>query len=171
MTHVAEMSSLELEEFHEELKLLSGAGVEGPGNEASVEEEDLRELSIAVPQSLPPGLWGDDSMKEVVIPSDTLDSIVRRYDSTSWSATGGKSSDTGAGTKPPVAAASWHGSPTSTGLTQRRGEKEGGAIGSMDMRGVSGARLARPSVGSRARALMLRAGSSPEGQRPGEVRG
>ena len=90
-----------------------------------------------------------------------LDSIVRRYDSKSWSATGGRSSsapsDNGVRTTP--AAGAWRKKPA----LPRDVSKEGGA-----MRGVGGAATrARPKISGRARALRLR---SEEYQRPGEVR-
>ena len=159
------------EEFLEESKLLSGI---------TDDSEDELEFRIAVPLSRPRGTCGE-WMKEIVIQPEVLDSIVCRYDSTSWSATGGNSSsvisDVGKSTKP--AATAWKRKPVTTTdrsappSTMKRGmTKEGGANGSMlDMRGVSvGATRTRSVIGSRARALMLRAESSQDSQRLGEVR-
>ena len=136
---------------------------------STVTDEFLEEkrFPIAVPHSRPRGTWGE-WMKEITIPKEVLDSLVRRYDSTSWSATGGKSStaanDDDARTVP--AAGAWRRKPV---LPQepRDVSKEGGA-----MRGVCGAAAARsrPKSSGRARALRLRSESSLEYQRPGQVR-
>lgn len=122
---------------------------------------------VRVPHSRPRGTWGQ-WMKEITIPQDALDSLVRRYDSKSWSATGGRStnlpSNSSARTAP--AAGGWRSKPTLQPDRMQQGRevsKEGGA-----MRGVgNGAK--RPKSSGRARALRLRAESSLDYQRPGVV--
>lgn len=121
---------------------------------------------VTVPHSRPRGTWGQ-WMKEITIPQDALDSLVRRYDSKSWSATGGRSSnlpsDGSARTAP--AAGAWLKKPTlqPDRIEPRDVSKEGGA-----MRGVAGG-AKRPKSSGRARALRLRAESSLDYQRPGVV--
>lgn len=123
---------------------------------------------VTVPHSRPRGTWGQ-WMKEITIPQDALDSLVRRYDSKSWSATGGRSSNlptnTSAGTAP--AAGAWRKKPTLQPDRNQPGprdvSKEGGA-----MRGVGGG-AKRPKSSGRARALRLRAENSLDYQRPGVV--
>ena len=134
-------------EFLEEAKILS------------TEADDEEEFPITVPHSRPRGTWGQ-WMREFKLPPDALDSIVRRYDSKSWSATGGRSSDRASSTGP--TRLSWSGVARGRDVT-----KEGGATASM--RGVTRPFRSTTSSG-RARALLLRPGTPQEEvRRPGEV--
>ena len=157
---LAKMSSYK--EFLEEARILSSTTA--PSN------EDIP-IPITVPHSRPRGTWGQ-WMKEFTLPPDVLDSIVRRYDSKSWSATGGRSSarvpGEGSRVSSTSAALSW----SSVAGSRDGATKEGGATTTArTMRGVStsGARR-RPMTSGRARAL-LRHSETPqkEARRPGEV--
>lgn len=129
-------------------------------------QEEIK-FPTRVPHSRPRGTWGQ-WMKQITIPQDALDSLVRRYDSNSWSATGGRSSSLPSDgcTRTVPAAGAWRKKPTLQPERKQQGpsdvSKEGGA-----MRGVSGAK--RPKSSGRARALRLRAESLLDCQRPGEV--
>lgn len=140
-------------EFLQEAKLLTN------------DTQDEPVFPTRVPHSRPRGTWGQ-WMKEITIPQDALDSLVRRYDSKSWSATGGKSSNLPSNcTRTVPAAGAWRKKPTLQPKQQgpREVSKEGGA-----MRGVCGG-AKRPKSSGRARALRLRAESLLDCQRPGEV--
>ena len=134
---------------------------------STVTDEFLEEkkFPIAVPHSRPRGTWGE-WMKEITLPKEVLNSLVRRYDSTSWSATGGKtcSAPNGDGAPNAPAAGAWQKKPVLP-REPRDVAKEGGA-----MRGVCGAARSRPKSSGRARALRLRSENSLEYQRPGQVR-
>ena len=156
-------------DFLEESMVLSAAA------ENSHEE---RIYPHVVPHSRPRGTWGE-WVKEVAIPTDVLDVIVQRYDSESWSATGGRSSsgassDDGTGarsrgmrSKPLATTRPAHAS--GAGLGGRGAglqvPKGGGATQrttSSAMRGVAGAGATRSQAMSsgRARALRLRSEGS-----------
>lgn len=155
VTHVAKsvkngkMSSYG--EFLEEAKMLSTT------EDLSHEEEFP---PITVPHSRPRGTWGQ-WMKELTLPPEVLDFIVRRYDSKSWSATGGRSGDS-------ASRSGGRGSSTSRKSgSAAMPTKEGGATSSM--RGVARSRPRILSSG-RARALLQRPETPQEARRrPGEV--
>ena len=152
-------------EFLEEAKALSAPQAE--------------RYPVAVPHSRPRGTWASWA-REITIPDHVLDLIVQRYDSKSWTATGGRergASGVTGGSKssePPRSGATL----SSQDDTQRKlysrvaAGKEGGATELM--RGVcrprvSGPSDARPRNSGRARALRLRSESVLESASPGRV--
>ena len=148
-------------EFLEEAKMLTTV-TDSP-------EEEIQ-IPITVPHSRPRGTWGQ-WMKEFTIPPDVLDLIVRRYDSKSWSATGGRISESvsrsGEGASSNITVPSWSSVTAGPRARDDHGSKEGGATSSM--RGVTRSRPRSLSSG-RARALLQRPETPQESsRRPGEV--
>lgn len=137
--------------------------------EMSAIDDKEQRFPVAVPHSRRRGTW-TEWMKEVTVSPEVLDSLMKRYDSKSWSATGGrnisvpiKHGDVSSSSRP--AEGAWQMKPVLSQVEvpqTRRGEpKEGGATA---MRGVSGA--TRPRTSGRARALRLRSKSFLDEQRP-----
>ena len=123
-------------------------------------------VPIVVPHSRRRGTWSE-WMKEIKIPPDVLDSIVKRYaDSKSWSATGGRTSSAPSREDGASVAGAKVGAKQAKPTLPRPDVAKGG--GAAAMRGVHCAN--RPKLSGRARALRLRSESSQEGQTPGEVR-
>ena len=148
-------------EFLEEAKMLTTV-TDSP-------EEEIQ-IPITVPHSRPRGTWGQ-WMKEFTIPPDVLDLIVRRYDSKSWSATGGRINESvsrsGEGASSNITVPSWSSVTADPRAGDDHGSKEGGATSSM--RGVTRSRPRILSSG-RARALLQRPETPQESsRRPGEV--
>ena len=157
------MSSSDLKEFQIESEMLT----------TSKENEEKIVFPVTVPHSRPRGTWGQ-WMNEFKLPPRVLDSVVRRYDSKSWSATGGQSGGSrgrGSSAGVPCSPPRWSSVASRTTRNGTGAMKEGGATtgSATAMRGVS-ARSRRPPTSGRARALLLRPGT-PQGEarRPGEV--
>ena len=128
-------------------------------------DEDLS-IPITVPHSRPRGTWGQ-WMKEFTIPPDVLDLIVRRYDSKSWSATGGRSRESAPKSGEKASSSSKPLSWSNVAAGPSAATKEGGATSAM--RGVTCSRPRSLSSG-RARALLQRPETPQESpRRPGEV--
>ena len=134
--------------------------------ELSAINDEERRFPVAVPHSRRRGTW-TEWMKEVVIPPEVLDSLMRRYDSTSWSATGGRSSsvlkDGDTSSRPATGA--WQRKPVVSQVDETRREEPKGGGATTSMHGVSGA-TTRPRSSGRARALRLRSESFLDEQRP-----
>lgn len=132
---------------------------------STINDDEEPRYPVAVPHSRRRGTWSE-WMKEVVIPPDVLDSIVKRYDSTSWSATGGRSSSVSkdGGVCAKSSAAAWQKKPALSQVP--RGETKGG--GARAMRGVSGATRAYTRTVGRAQSLRLRSMSFNDDRRPPE---